>query len=89
MPTVGIRELRDRLSEYLRRAAVGERVIVTDRGRPVAIISAPDTTDEVVRATAMVRDGFAQWGGGKPKGSSRSLRVKGRPLSETVLEDRR
>ena len=89
MATVGIRDLKNRLSEFLRRVADGERLVVTDRGRPVAIISPPEEKDEVARAMAMVREGLAQWGGGKPKGSSRPVRVKGRPISETMLEDRR
>lgn len=33
---VGVRELKAKLSEFLARAAKGESVIVTDRGRPVA-----------------------------------------------------
>ncbi len=34
--TVGIRELKAKLSEYVRRAANGERIVISDRGRPVA-----------------------------------------------------
>src|SRR5712692_6252377 len=37
---VGIRELRQNLSVYLRRVAAGEVLQVTERGRPVAILSA-------------------------------------------------
>jgi prevent-host-death family protein len=33
---VSVRELKSRLSEYLRRAENGEEVLVTSRGRPVA-----------------------------------------------------
>lgn len=33
---VGVRELKAKLSEFIGRAAKGESVIVTDRGRPVA-----------------------------------------------------
>lgn len=33
---VGIRELKAKLSEYVARAASGEQIVVTDRGRPVA-----------------------------------------------------
>ena len=33
---VGIRELKARLSEHVARASRGERIIVTDRGKPVA-----------------------------------------------------
>lgn len=34
--TVGVAELRQNLSVYLRRIEKGERLIVTDRNRPVA-----------------------------------------------------
>lgn len=33
---VGVRELKAKLSEYLQRVAKGERIVVTDRGRPCA-----------------------------------------------------
>ena len=89
MATVGVRDLKNRLSEFLRRVAAGERITVTDRGRPVAIVVPPDESEEVARVMAMVRDGLAHWGGGKPRGSSRPVKVKGRPISETMLEDRR
>jgi len=36
--TVGVAELRQNLSVYLRRIEKGERLIVTDRNRPVAEI---------------------------------------------------
>jgi prevent-host-death family protein len=36
MKVVGVRELKDRLSEYLRMARSGEEVIVTDRGEVIA-----------------------------------------------------
>ncbi|MGH2556838.1 MAG: type II toxin-antitoxin system Phd/YefM family antitoxin [Actinomycetota bacterium] len=35
---VGVRELRQNLSRYLRRVARGERLEVTERGRPVAVL---------------------------------------------------
>ena len=36
MKTVGIRELKNRLSEYVREVRLGERVLVSDRGLIVA-----------------------------------------------------
>lgn len=39
MATVGVRELRQRASELLRRVALGETIEVTDRGRPVALLA--------------------------------------------------
>jgi prevent-host-death family protein len=39
MATTGIRELRQRASELLRRVEAGETIEITDRGRPVAILA--------------------------------------------------
>ena len=36
---VGIRELRQNLSKYLRRVERGERLEVTEHGRPVAVLA--------------------------------------------------
>jgi prevent-host-death family protein len=39
MTTIGVRELRQRASELLRRVEAGETIEVTDRGRPVAVLA--------------------------------------------------
>ena len=41
MQTVGVRELKNKLSEYLRRVRLGERVLVIDRGEVVAELLPP------------------------------------------------
>jgi antitoxin (DNA-binding transcriptional repressor) of toxin-antitoxin stability system len=41
MKAVGIRELKDRLSEYLRLVRNGEEILVTDRGEVVAELRQP------------------------------------------------
>ena len=41
METVGIRELKDRLSKYVRQVETGDVVIITDRGRVVAELVPP------------------------------------------------
>jgi prevent-host-death family protein len=41
---VGVAELRQNLSRYLRRVERGERLVVTDRNRPVAELGPPPTT---------------------------------------------
>ncbi len=41
MKTVGVRELKNRLSEYLRQVRSGESLLVTDRGEVVAEFSPP------------------------------------------------
>ncbi len=38
MSTVGVAELRQNLSRYLRRVEQGERLVVTDHNRPVAVL---------------------------------------------------
>jgi prevent-host-death family protein len=42
--TVGVAELRQNLSVYLRRVSQGERLVVTDRNRPVAELGPVPTT---------------------------------------------
>ena len=86
---MGVRELKSRLSEFLRRVTHGERVTVTDRGQPIAVIGPPESAEGLDDIVAMVREGRAAWSGGKPRGAARRIRVRGKPLSETVLEDRR
>jgi prevent-host-death family protein len=89
MATVGIRELKNRLSEFLRRVGDGERVTVTDRGRPVAVICPPVEAPEDPAIAMMIREGSARWAGGKPRLPSRLARIRGKPIAETVIEDRR
>lgn len=36
---VGIRELKARLSHYVKAANAGEQIVVTDRGAPVAVLA--------------------------------------------------
>lgn len=44
MKTVGVRELKNRLSEYIRQVRAGESVLVTDRGEVVAELTSPGRT---------------------------------------------
>jgi prevent-host-death family protein len=43
--TVGVAELRQNLSVYLRKIAEGEQFVVTDRNRPVAVLGPVPSTD--------------------------------------------
>lgn len=89
MLAVGIRELKNRLSQYLKRVGTGERLLVTERGRPVAIISRPSVTPADRRIEAMLREGVARWAGGKPRGAPRPPRIKGPSVARAVIEGRR
>jgi prevent-host-death family protein len=80
--TVGVAELRQNLSRYLRRVELGERLLVTDHNRPVAELGPPPSTgpalDRLIaegRASAPVRrrlPGPLQMGG-DPYALSRAL----------------
>ena len=87
--TVGVRHLKARLSRYLQRVRAGERLIVTDRGRPVASLTPIDPPRSLDWIHAMAAEGRARWGGGKPRGAARPARVRGTPASRIVIEDRR
>lgn len=49
---VGVRELKERLSEFLERAARGEHLTVTERGKPKAVLGPLPGGDNVARGIA-------------------------------------
>lgn len=85
----GVREVKDHLSEYLRRVRAGERVVITDRGRPIAAIVGVEADPANEVAWELVERGLGDWGGGKPRGLAKAPRVSGRRAEEVVREDRR
>jgi prevent-host-death family protein len=59
----GIRELKDNLSEYVRRAEAGERIAVTLHGRVVAELGPADARARgrrLTRLEQMIADGTAR-----------------------------
>ena len=57
MASVGVRELRQRASELLRRVEDGESIQITDRGRPVAVLAPlPEDPVERLRAAGDLRE---------------------------------
>lgn len=89
MTQVGVKTLKDQLSRYLRLANGGERIVVTDRGRPIAVLTNIESSDEARQAWDLVGAGLASWDGGKPKGSANPPKVRGKTAAEMVIEDRR
>ena len=93
MGAVGVRELKNRLTYYLRRARRGEEIIVTERGRPVAVLQSIEHADrgaavetKLARLAALgivtlpTRKGFRR---------TPLVRVTGAPVSRAIIEDRR
>jgi prevent-host-death family protein len=62
MHSIGIKTLKNRLGEFVRVAAAGETVLVTERGRVVAELVAPRVSDaassDEQRLGALMRQGL-------------------------------
>ncbi|MBI5563053.1 MAG: type II toxin-antitoxin system prevent-host-death family antitoxin [Deltaproteobacteria bacterium] len=86
MVKVGVKELKAKLSSYVDKARRGERVVITERGREVALIVPISKERRAVES--LVDSGKAAWSGGKPL-AGKGVKVKGVPLAETVIKDRR
>jgi prevent-host-death family protein len=56
MHSVGIKALKNRLSEYVRAAAAGETVLVTDRGHVVAELVSPRVRADASPAERVLGD---------------------------------
>jgi prevent-host-death family protein len=85
---IGIRDLKARLSEYVRDAKAGGTVVVTEHGRPVArIIPEPRPIGD--RLQAMAKAGEIVWNGAAYRPDVPAARVKGtRTVSDLIVEER-
>ena len=91
MKKVGIRQLKNSLSGYMKQVKKGETIIVTERGEPVAVLKKEASNSLKQKSEIFQTQGLIRMGeGGKPLGMVVGLKkVKGSPLSKAVLGDRR
>src|SRR5688500_15820690 len=82
MRAVGIKALKDKLSEYVRLAGNGETILVTDRDRVVAEIGPPRITRADSVSDAVIAEGVRQ-GWITPRRTPRG------PLPEGLIPPRR
>lgn len=86
--SVNIRELKSRLSHYLRLAKAGESIEITERGTPIGRI-VPTALPLEDRIEAMARSGLVSWSRRKLKDRIPKTRVKGkRTVADLLVEDR-
>lgn len=90
---VSVKELKNRLSEYLKRVVAGEVVVVTSHGRPVARIEAISAGKRESEVAAINRLNTLPWvrpALGKPKGLAQLIHMEPgeKTLSDLLLEDR-
>lgn len=85
---VNIRELKTRLSHYLRLTKAGETVEITERGIPIGRI-VPTALPVEDRIDAMARSGLVAWNRCKLAPQPPRARVLGtRTVAELLIEDR-
>ncbi|MGO9614347.1 MAG: type II toxin-antitoxin system Phd/YefM family antitoxin [Dissulfurispiraceae bacterium] len=86
MISVGIKELKAKLSNYVDRVRQGEEVVITEHGKEVALVVPISKERKAVKS--LLESGKVKWSGGKPEGLD-NVKMKGKSLSKTVLEERR
>jgi prevent-host-death family protein len=87
---VGIRELKSRLSHYIRHVKSGQTVTITERGKPVGQI-VPIAQEQSIedRIKAMQEAGLLEWNGQKLEPMEPVARTRGdRTVADLLLEDR-
>lgn len=89
METIGIRNLKENLGHYMRRVKTGERIIVTDRKKEIAIIMPLANKTNEEKIYKLIQRGMACWSGGKPQGMPVRIASKGKSVADAVIEDRR
>ena len=86
--TVGVRELKARLSEYLREIKAGNTIIITEHGRPVGQLI-PSVQPLAERVEAMRRAGLLTWNGKRlPAGQPMAVLRSQQSLTELISEGR-
>ena len=93
MSTVGVKQLKDHLTEYLRHTKHGEEVIVTERGTPIALIqpirSAAKAASLEAKLARLAAQGAVTLPTQKPLKRVRLVKVSGKPISKAIVEERR
>ena len=85
---VSIRELKSRLSHYLRLTRQGESVVITDRGVPIGRI-VPIGQNLEQRLAAMHEAGISQWSGHKLGRRKPVAKLRGeKTVAQLLVEDR-
>jgi prevent-host-death family protein len=87
---MGLREANQHFAKAIRTVKAGKEVVLTERGRPIAVISPIDGSSEEAALRRMEAAGLlirATKPGPLPPFRPRP--IKGKPLSATIMEARR
>lgn len=94
METVGVKELKNKLTYYLKLTKEGSKIIVTDRGSPVAIIQSIDRIGNKIgveeKLASLAKRGMLRLPVKRGKFPPfKSVKAGGKPASEIIMEERR
>ncbi len=89
---MGLREANQRFSQAMKAVKAGKEVVLTERGKPIAVIKPlKPVEDEQAVIQRLEAEGFLRSGpkSGKPMPVwSSPVRIKGKPMSQTISEER-
>jgi prevent-host-death family protein len=86
--TVGIRELKGHLSEYVQQVKEGATLVITERGKPVSRML-PIAASPEERLAQLAAAKLVAWSGRKVRPASPVARLEGgKTVAEILLEDR-
>ena len=89
---LGLREANQQFSKAIKAVKAGREVVLTERGKPIAVIKPlpqPKTVEATIRrleAEGILRPALKR--GPMPTPTWKPVRIKGKPLSETIREER-
>lgn len=94
MNYVGVRELKNRLTYYLRLARQGDNIIVTARGKPMAILHSVESIEESAgleeRLVSLAAKGLVRLPVPNARVSEElPIPIRGKAVSKMIIEDRR
>lgn len=86
----GVKEIRDHFTRYLKRVMQGEEIVVTERGKPVALLAPiPEVTGFQEKWELAARKGLLRLPQKEGKiPIHKKIRLHGKSLTEIVLEDK-
>ena len=89
---LGLREANQKFSKAIKAVRQGKEVILTDRGKPFAVIKPLEPAkDEEAIIRRLEAEGIlraAAKRGPMPTPKWKPIRIKGKPMSETISEER-
>ena len=89
---LGLREANQQFSRAIKAVRAGKEVVLTERGRPIAVIKPIKEADTQQAALQQMADEglitLPSRKGPMPAPRWKPVKVKGKPLSQTIIEDR-